>query len=156
MPIIVQLGLLFQHKNSIRNSIAESFDKEDMILFEFTHQEIKKLDWEHEREFKYQGNMYDVVEQEQHGNKHLLWCYKDDKEKKLKEKITHFLAFGFDDDVQKNDSQKKLSNFYNGLYYQLNKQELIYFPFETQTLFLDSFNLLKTYFPPSYPPPKSI
>lgn len=90
MPIIVQLGLLFQHKSSIRKSIEESFDKEELILFEFSHQEIKKLDWEHEREFKYQGNMYDVVQREQHGNKHFLWCYKDDKEKKLKEKSLIF------------------------------------------------------------------
>jgi len=156
MPVIVQLGLLFQHKNSIRNSIEKSFEKEELVLFEFTHQEIKKLDWEHESEFKYQGNMYDVAEREQKADKCFLWCYKDDKEKKLKEKITHFLAFGFNDDVQKNESQKKLSNYFNALYFHINKIELKHFNYITQSLLTKKYNLLETYLDLFDPPPKSI
>lgn len=144
-------------KEELKEYLVERKNKENIVLLVFTEEQYQsRLQWEYDYEFEYQGQMYDVVESIHKDGIYKIRCYKDDKEKKLKEKMTHFLAFGFDDDVQKNESQKKLSNYFNCLYYETNKLELTYFIFNTQTIFSNRFKLLKTYLTPFYPPPKSI
>lgn len=159
MPVIFQIGLLFYHKSEVKKEIRRSLEEvvhnDDLVLMEFSDIEIhSQLKWEHEHEFMYQGEMYDVVYREQQGDKHLLWCYHDRKEKEIKEKITQFFAFGFQDDVQKNDSQKKLLQFYSGLYFYKAQIKLLQTQ-STKELFIpESFNLIHTNIAPPVPPPK--
>lgn len=141
----------------IRQSLEEeTTHKEDLVLWEFSDIEIhSKLKWKHDREFEYQGEMYDVVYREQKGNKHLLWCYHDCKEKEIKEKITRLFAFGFQDDVQKNDSQKKLLQFYSGLYFCNTQIQLSQNQTPKKYYIPESFHLILTNFSPPVPPPKT-
>lgn len=149
------MGILFHHKKEIEKSLEENIDKNELVYFEFSESELKSLEWEHNKEFKHNGNMYDIVHREHNGNKHLLWCYKDDFERELKKKINHFLAFGFDDDIQKNNNQKKLSHFFHGLFFQSAKLKLDCFAFITITRYPGTFCLINVDLSPSYPPPKT-
>ena len=69
------------------------FSKED-ILF-------GKIDfrWIHSREFKYNGDMYDIIEKRETENQLIVYCINDTKEKKLEEE--------FEKKVHKNSSENK-------------------------------------------------
>lgn len=149
------MGMLFHHKKEIKEFFEEDLDKEELVCFEFSDQEIHSLKWKHEKEFEYMDNMYDVVYREHDGNKHLLWCYKDDFERELKKKINHFLAFGSDNDIQKSDNKKKLSHFFQGLFFQNTKPELDYFTYSTKSEYPDTTHLVSTDLSPVKPPPKT-
>lgn len=155
MPVILQLGILFHHKKEVRESFKETLNKDDLVCFELTEQELQSLEWEHEREFEFKGNMYDIVHREQDGKKHFLWCYKDDFEKELKKKITHFLAFGFDNDIQKNDNQKKLAHFFSGLYFETFSLKIECLALSIKKVIPTSFKLINTHLSPIEPPPKT-
>jgi hypothetical protein len=69
------------------------FNKEDLLE--------QKIDfrWIHSREFKYNGEMYDVVKKIEDNKQIFLYCINDEKEKKLEEE--------FERGVHKNTSENK-------------------------------------------------
>ncbi len=154
MPVLVQLGLLFHHKYEINNSLEERIIKEDLVFFEFSEEELESLEWEHQSEFKYLGNMYDIVHRKKKGKSIQLWCYQDDFEKELKEKITRFFAFGFEDDLQKNEKQKKLTHFFKGLFYHHTDLSLEYNTYSIVLNHTYTMALIHSDVSPPHPPPK--
>jgi len=79
------------------------FDKEDIL-----NQKIN-FRWIHSREFKYNGDMYDIVKNEENENQLILYCINDTKEKKLEEE--------FEKRVHQNSSENKQRPSAN---YQIN------------------------------------
>jgi hypothetical protein len=71
---------------------ANKLPKEEMIeLLIFNKKDIQegKIDfrWIHSREFKYNGDMYDIVKKEETDKKLFFYCINDTKEKKLEEEF---------------------------------------------------------------------
>ena len=89
---------------------ANKPSKEEMIeLLIFNKKDIQegKIDfrWIHSREFKYNGDMYDIVKKEETDKQLFFYCINDTKEKKLEEE--------FEKRVHKNsleDKQRPASN----------------------------------------------
>jgi len=87
--------------------------KEEMIeLLIFNKKDILegKIDfrWIHSREFKYKGDMYDIVKKDENDKQLIVYCINDTKEKKLEEE--------FEKRVHKNsseDKQRPTTNNYN-------------------------------------------
>jgi len=78
------------------------FNKEDILNGKINFR------WIHSREFKYNGDMYDIVKKEEKDKKIFLHCINDTKEKKLEEE--------FEIRVHKNstdDKQRPTTNNYN-------------------------------------------
>lgn len=92
---------------------ADMPSKEEMIeLLIFNKEDIlnNKIDfrWIHSREFKYNGDMYDIVKKEEDDKQLIVYCINDTKEKKLEVE--------FDRAVHKNssdDKQRPTTNNYN-------------------------------------------
>jgi hypothetical protein len=92
---------------------ADMPSKEEMIeLLIFNKEDIEnnKIDfrWIHSREFKYNGDMYDIVKKEEDDKQLIVYCINDTKEKKLEVE--------FDRAVHKNssdDKQRPTTNNYN-------------------------------------------
>ena len=83
---------------------ADKPSKEEMIeILIFNKEDIQKgkidFKWIHSREFKYNGDMYDIVKQEEVDGKLIVHCINDTKEKKLEEE--------FEKRVHKNSSEDK-------------------------------------------------
>lgn len=57
------------------------FNKEDIV------ENTIDFKWIHSREFKYNGEMYDIVKKEERDNQLFLYCINDIKEKKLEEEF---------------------------------------------------------------------
>jgi hypothetical protein len=77
--------------------------KEEMIeLLVFSKEDLVngKIDfkWIHSGEFKYNGNMYDIVKKEENDKRHFLYCINDTKEKKLEEEFAKKIQENSSDD----------------------------------------------------------
>ena len=57
----------------------------ELIIFSKTDIQNKKINfkWIHSREFKYNGDMYDIVEKKETETQLIIYCINDTKEKKL-------------------------------------------------------------------------
>lgn len=71
---------------------AKKPSKEEMIeLLIFNKEDIQKrkidFKWIHSREFKYNGDMYDIVDKKETENQLIVHCINDTKEKKLEEEF---------------------------------------------------------------------
>jgi Rps23 Pro-64 3,4-dihydroxylase Tpa1-like proline 4-hydroxylase len=83
----------------------------------------EKIDfrWIHSREFKYNGDMYDIVKKEETDEKLIVHCINDTKEKKLEEE--------FEKRVHQNSSEDKRlpvnKNIINSLFFEPIQNEQI-------------------------------
>ena len=75
---------LAEIKESVRKEILSS-RKHELTKLTFSTEEIDQLDWEEKDEFRYKGEMYDVVSMEKKGDKVIIFCLTDKKEKALKQ-----------------------------------------------------------------------
>jgi len=81
------------------------FDKEDINTREIDFQ------WIHSSEFKFNGDMYDVVKRAENDNQLFLYCINDTKEKELE--------WEFEKRVHKNTSEDKQRPATNSCYYKI-------------------------------------
>lgn len=58
-------------------------DHEGLVVFRFTTEETQMLEWEDEHEFRYKGQMYDVVGQQKQDGNLMIRCIQDEKETAL-------------------------------------------------------------------------
>ena len=83
---------------------ADMPSEEEMIeLLIFNKEDIEKgridFRWIHSREFKYNGDMYDIVEKKETDEQLIVYCINDTKEKKLEEE--------FEKRVHRNSTEEK-------------------------------------------------
>ncbi|MDX1683666.1 MAG: hypothetical protein R3275_00435 [Saprospiraceae bacterium] len=68
-----------------------SLTKDELQLFIIDKENSEDIEWEHEREFRFGGVMYDVIEECQLGDTTFLWCWMDEQETDLEVRIEHLL-----------------------------------------------------------------
>lgn len=83
-----------QIQQSIKNQIAQNIPNQFLDKITFDFQDITKVKWEKiDKEFWYQGNLYDVLRFEKTDKNITYYCIKDTKETKLvtdfKQEITN-------------------------------------------------------------------
>lgn len=72
--------------------------KQDMPLSTLTHlvlndqQKAEDLDWIHEREFRYQGILFDIFWQEECQDGHHFWVWADQAETRFHQELRNWLA----------------------------------------------------------------
>jgi hypothetical protein len=77
----LQLGEI---KSEMKKKLRNSTDK-DVIVLAFNADDAKKIEWEEEHEFRFNNEMYDVIEKHQDGDQLVIHCIPDKKEKALLE-----------------------------------------------------------------------
>ena len=87
-------------------------DREELVLLSFTEEENQKLlRWEHEGEFEFNGQMYDIVETEVRDGLISYWCWPDNKETILNNQIKTLVAKALGSHPQQKEQQKRLITF---------------------------------------------
>lgn len=71
---------LVKAKAEMKANLQANKCMESIEEFSFSLEEIAQLKWEHDKEFFYNGTMYDVVEKQVQGNRILIHCIADEKE----------------------------------------------------------------------------
>lgn len=97
-----------QLKRNIKHTIIKAIDKNELVLLRFSIKEAtEKLDWEHSKEFEFEGEMYDVVEKRESKDSVIFWCWWDNKETMLNRQLAGVLLNSW----QQNDNQKQQNDY---------------------------------------------
>ena len=87
--IIIYQQLIILNRFNIQTKIEGDELKEELMILSFKKSDMDNgiidFTWKHSKEFRYNGNMYDVVEKSETKDSICIYCYKDIKEKKYEE-----------------------------------------------------------------------
>ena len=77
-----------QVKREVKWEIIEGIDRSELVLIQLSKSEVEeKLEWEHSKEFEFEGEMYDVVEFEETPDSIKYWCWWDHEETALNKNL---------------------------------------------------------------------
>ncbi len=159
-PVVVTMSWLqlekLQLKKSIKKQLIHSVDREQLTLLKFTQAQTKtELNWKHSKEFEWENNMYDIVEQEIQGDTVLYWCYFDSEETEINHKISLLLQSNWQNNNNKNKNEKRLLHFFKLLYCQENAHKKpMFFYSEKQNDIQKKVNIIQFKVAPPTPPPR--
>lgn len=157
-PVLVTCGWLTYKKHVIRQEVKQRLisgtSKDALVLIKIHLKDRKKLNWEHDREFEYQEEMYDVVHTEQTGDTLYYWCWWDNEETVLNKQLNNLLQQNFAHNHEHQETQAHLIKLVNSLYHhQLTSFQIHRLP---ETLCWPGCYTAITSYPscPSTPPPQ--
>ena len=159
MPLLLLFLVLKSQILAVRESVdekyEEGFESDRIQTFRFTQREIREnLRWEHDREFEYKGQMYDVIERKTIDGLIMLTVYADHEETELKLKMAHLLH----ENPDEAEDEKIRSDFHFQLF-QSASESWSPNPFFYQSKPLNSIPLktqLSRNSSPPTPPPDSV
>jgi hypothetical protein len=99
-----------QLKRSIKRNIISGIDQSELSQLTIAKKDLNTLlDWEHDHEFEYMGEMYDVVKRQNIGDSVVFYCWWDSEETALNKQLALTLLMEFDSNPIK---QKQKQNIY--------------------------------------------
>lgn len=131
-------------------------DRSELVLLKFSFSEINSgLRWEHDKEFEYRSQMYDIVEKIIKVDSVYYWCWWDHEETALNKELDNLVAKTLGTDRENNSRQKRLVEFYKSICINaycdefkpsINPDKILS---ETNCGLYTSFQI-----PPPFPPPE--
>lgn len=110
-----------QAKSHAQSKIDSGIKTDDIVLLKFTDQQKNTLlHWEHDREFEYDGQMYDILKTEIKNDTNYYWCYWDRDETKIKQQQHELKDFVLGNNPNKQENQKRLLVYLKSLFYVEN------------------------------------
>lgn len=114
-------GVLLLHRfrmhQRIEKIIHENSQAEILVTFHFTKEEAASLNWfEEDREFRLEGNMYDIVKAEDCGDSVIYLCVNDTRETEIFRHIERDLENRKGDRNDEKNFATQLFNFFSHLY----------------------------------------
>lgn len=119
-------------KKEVKQNIIAGINKSELQILQFHHQEVEqKVEWEHSKEFEFEGKMYDVVEKEIINDSIRFFCWLDEEETELNRRLKSLLT-----DVYQKDVPLKLKNdlvldFYKSLFFHQTDLVVFYLRFKS-------------------------
>jgi hypothetical protein len=144
-------------KREIKWKMIGGLDQNELVLLKFSKEETKeKLQWEHSKEFEYNGQMYDVVSKEIRGDTIYYRCWWDHEETALNKKLQQLVAQTFDKDKDKQRTQNQLTIYLQSFFcstlfeWQATVPEYLVEIYQT-IVYEDNFSTIRLS-PPTPPP----
>jgi len=104
-------------KHEVKWKIIQGLDKSELVLIQLNKTEIEdKLEWEHSKEFEFEGEMYDVVEFEETTDSIKYWCWWDHKETKLNKNLADVVNSLLGNHPERQEKERQLISFYQSLF----------------------------------------
>lgn len=123
----------FQVKDEVKYLLKHNVPLEDLVLISIENNESSLLTWtKPHKEFRYQGQMYDVVLKEIKGSKTLYSCIHDFKESKLFENLDIHIKNYISHHPEQQNKTKSLLNIMAKLFF-----------LQKNTLSLETYSLIK-------------
>jgi hypothetical protein len=105
-------------KKEIKWRMIDRMDKAELVLLKFTKEQAEaELEWEHSREFEYNGQMYDVVEKSEYGDTTYYYCWWDHEETKLNRLLSELVSNTMGKNPLNKERQERLNTFLKSLFY---------------------------------------
>lgn len=146
-------------KTNVKKKISKNISKNELVLLKFSQKDTQtQLHWEHNKEFEYEGEMYDVVKSQTKGDSIWYWCWWDKAETQVKWQLNQLIAQNCHQNPQYQKNQFLLIHFVNGLFplifqnWQVvlftSVHKILYMPYQQSIKMITS--------QPSVPPPQII
>lgn len=158
-PVVTIFVVLHYQKKAIKKEVKwkmiAGIDKDELVLLKFTEEEKKsQLNWEHSKEFEYNGEMYDVVEKKVVGDTTFYWVWWDHEETKLNQQLNNLFAKVMGNHPKNQDQQKRFHQFFKTLYCSDFHQKQSFVSDELRRSTFSYLNFYQsTFYSPSLPPP---
>lgn len=105
-------------RKKVKKQLIAGLDKKELVLLTFSNKNIEnQLEWEHSKEFRFKGKMYDVVYSEVTGNVISYWCWLDKEETKLNKLLSDLVNKALGNDPLKQEKEKSFIDFTKTLFY---------------------------------------
>lgn len=145
---------LLEIKREVKRSILAGIPEKDQVVIKLHSSELSSLYWEHETEFEFEGNMYDVIRSTEIGDSIMYYCFKDHAESTIKRKLTTLLHDIRKEDGKSHQQVEKLQSYFTSLFpnraFTLNSVWVDVKPVDYGRL---RFAIQSTHSPPPTPPP---
>ena len=140
-------------KETVEAQLREGVEASELVVLAFAKSEVGQLEWEHEREFEYKGQMYDLVKTEQRNDSLFYTCYWDHAETELHHKLDRWFADYLQKSSPHNQQTERLLCFFRSLYCLgfSEKQVMVLRPAKPYFYYSDLRGILEES-PPSPPP----
>ena len=161
LPFLVAWQFLERRIFDVKKEIHDRINAEEIepdVLLKFTPVQSAQLAWEHDREFMYQGMMYDIICSEMFNDTIWYWCHLDIKESTLKRKLNNLLVNGVDSAPLNQDHNKQLTHFFKTLFFVSSKAATTAYLSSSQEIlfaYADQHYVSPGSSPPA-PPPENI
>jgi hypothetical protein len=121
-PVVLSFNYLRIQKKLIRKEVKhhliEQTKLDDLVLLSFSVEESQEiLKWKHEKEFEFDGEMYDVVKRESRGDSLFYWCWWDHEETQLNRQLDILLAKALGSHPDHKSQKQRLKHFLQNLYH---------------------------------------
>lgn len=104
-------------KQEVKRAMMAGMSKERLVRLAFTQAQADTLlRWEHAKEFEFQNQMYDVLEQKKQGDSMVYWCWWDQEETLLNRHLDDLAINAFTKDPQRQKAQDQLFQFFKSIY----------------------------------------
>ena len=106
-----------QVRREVKAMLIENTNRSEFVLLSFAHGDAKQvLDWKHNKEFKYNGHMYDIVDQAATKDTVHYWCWWDHEETKLHKQLDQLMANLLMRDPVQQSRHHQFTDFFKTLY----------------------------------------
>lgn len=146
-----------QHiRHEIKQQIKAGVPEDEIVLLKLSRtiqDNWDEFQWIHDHEFRYQGKMYDIVRQEDHGETTWFYCIRDEKETllfaRLDEQVKNEMQ-----NMPGNDRQReRLMQWYNTLFFSETNTLTCLDPWYMDCSTPFYFHYTEWESPPDTPPP---
>lgn len=108
-------------QKAVQRKLEEGIPANELVKLTFSKKEIPSLlKWEHDKEFEYNGQMYDVVEVADIGDSLQYLCWWDKAETATKKNKHILLQAGIDSSNTENHLPYTFSDYYKSIYFIIN------------------------------------
>lgn len=134
-----------------------SVEKSELVELKFANSELQtKLEWKHSKEFRFEGEMYDIVHKTEHADSTIFYCWWDHEETKLYKKLDQLLATALGANPTRQQQSKLALHFFKTLYFNDLSNNTWVLTSTANKYSLLSTNPVKVYSLPTTPPPQTV
>lgn len=147
---------IYSLRHEIKERIIAGLDPSELELLAFTKfQADKELDWEHEGEFEYRGEMFDVVRKMERADSVYFWCWKDEEETELNKDLERMLAMEKENQPLQKSQKEQLVKLLKSQFIS-QSGDLFEISFTQKTISHTPYTetYLNRFIAPAIPPPK--
>ncbi len=114
----------YQIKKAIKRQIKKGVNDEDLVLLKIAKvlENTSNEDFEriHSKEFRYKGEMYDIVRFEDRGSETWYWCIWDREETALFAALPELLKRAWSQDPMQEQTTERVMLFFKSLFWEYN------------------------------------
>lgn len=114
----------------------------------------RMLQWEHELEFEFNGNMYDVIKKTQTNDSVSYLCWPDHKETALNLELNRLVDIAMGDDTDNKQNNKRLIDFLQQLYLPEHTELSVVPEMDISSVITYRENMITRSLSTDLPPPK--